>query len=130
MKLGPVDHITLNVKDMEKAVAFYKKLGMIEEGSLDNRDIVFLWNGDKAHPLHIQLDTCHKDMKPGLNHIALTMPKLEDAAKEVKAAGIKAQHEPFYQKRSGRTIFTFSSPDNVDLQFAREDGHGEYLDAK
>jgi len=130
MKLGPVDHITLNVTDMKAAVEFYKKLGMVVEGSLDNGDIVFLWNGDARRPLHVQLDTCHGDMKPGLNHIAFTMRELEAAADEVKAAGIVAQHEPFYQSRSGRTIFTFSAPDNVDLQFARKDKKGEYEDFK
>ena len=130
MKLGPVDHITLNVTDMKAAVEFYKKLGMVVEGSLDNGDIMFLWNGDARRPLHIQLDTCHGDMKPGLNHIAFTMRELETAADEVKAAGIVPQHEPFYQARSGRTIFTFSGPDSVDLQFARKDRKGEYEDFK
>lgn len=130
MKLGPVDHITLNVTDMEKAVAFYKKLGLVEEGSLDNRDIVFLWNDDKEHPLHIQLDTCHGDMKPGLNHVAFTAPKIEDDVKEMDAAGIKPSHKLFYQSRSGRTIYTFDAPDGVALQLAREDGRGEYLDFK
>ena len=56
MKLGPVDHVTLNVADITAAVEFYKKLGMQVEGSLDNGDIVFLWNGDEEHPLRIQLD--------------------------------------------------------------------------
>lgn len=130
MKLGPVDHITLNVTDMVAAVEFYKRLGMVEEGSLDNRDIVFLWNGDKRHPLHIQLDTCHGDMKPGLNHIAFTQPNIEKDVEEAKAAGVKSQHEPFLQKRSGRTIFTFDAPDNVTLQFARKEGRGEYEDFK
>ena len=50
MKLRSVDHITLNVTDMKAAMEFYKKLDMVEEGSLDNRDIVFLWNGDKRRP--------------------------------------------------------------------------------
>ena len=130
MKLGPVDHITLNVSDMKAAVAFFKKLGMQVEGSLNKGDIMFLWNVDKEHPLHIQLDTCHGEMKPGLNHIALTMSDIEGAVKEAKAAGIKGQHEPFFQRLSGRTIFTFQGPGGVGLQFARKDGRGEYEDFK
>jgi catechol 2,3-dioxygenase-like lactoylglutathione lyase family enzyme len=128
MKMGPVDHITLNVSDMKASVEFYKKLGMQVEGSLDGGDIMFLWNGDEKRPLHIQLDTCHGDMKPGLNHIAFTTPDLEAAAKEVRTTGIRGMHEPFFQARSGRTIFTFPDPDGVGLQFARKDGHGEYED--
>ena len=126
MKLGLVDHITLNVLDMKAAVDFYKKLGMQREGSLDNDDIVFLWNGDEEQPLHIQLDQVHGDMKPGLNHIAFTMPNLEAAAKALKEVGIEGRHDPFYTPRSGRTIFTFPGPDGVGLQFARKDGRGEY----
>ena len=144
MKLGPVDHITINVTDMKAAVDFFKKLGMQEEGSLDGGNIMFLWNGDEEHPLHIQLDLILEqvpDSRPsgpagwsvqsaGMNHIAVTMPDLEEAAKEVKAAGIEALHEPFYQSLSGRTIFSFEGPGGVVLQFARKDGRGEYEDFK
>ena len=126
MKLGPVDHITLNVFDMKAAVDFYKKLGMQREGSLDNDDLVFLWNGDEEQSLHIQLDQVHGDMKPGLNHIAFTMPDLEEAAKAMKEVGIEGPHGPSYTPRSGRTIFTIRGPDGVALQFARKDGRGEY----
>ncbi len=126
MKFGQVDHITLNVSDMKAAVDFYKKLGMQYEGNLDNDDIVFLWNGDEQQPLHIQLDLVHGDMKPGLNHIAFTTPDLENSVKAMKAVGIEGRHAPFYQPRSGRTIFTIQGPDGVDLQFVRKDGHGEY----
>ena len=126
MKLGPVDHITLNVFDMKAAVDFYKKLGMQREGSLDNDDIIFLWNGDEEQPLHIQLDQVHGDMKPGLNHIAFTMPDLEESVKAMKEVGIEGRHAPFYQPRSGRTIFTIQDPDGVGLQFVHKDGRGEY----
>ena len=35
MKLGHVDHITLNVTDIEAATEAFKKLGMTVDGSLD-----------------------------------------------------------------------------------------------
>ena len=84
-------------------------------------------------------------MRPGLNHIAFTMPDLETAAEEVKATGIEPLDQDFYDpdtgrtfytpdpcydKRSGRTIFSFNDPSGVGLQFAREDGRGEYKDFK
>ena len=93
MKLGPVDHITLNVIDMEAAVSFYKKLGLVEEGSLDDRDIVFLWNGDKERPLHIQLDTCHGDMKPGLNHIAFSQFRQLQAVQRGVFVRVVSKHD-------------------------------------
>jgi hypothetical protein len=55
---------------------------------------------------------------------------LEEAANEVEAAGIKGLRQPFYQSRSGRTIFTFAGPEGMYLQFARRDGRGEYEDFK
>ena len=126
MKLGPVDHMTLNVCDMKAAIGFFKKLGMQREGNLDNDDVVFLWNGDEERPLHVQLDQVHGDMKPGLNHIAFTMADLEEAVKGMEKVGIEGLHDPFYVPRSGRTIFTFRGPDGVTLQLARKDGRGEY----
>lgn len=128
MKLGRVDHITLNVTDIKAATEYYQSLGMEIEGTLDDGDIVFLTNGDPDDPLQIQLDTVHGDMKPGLNHIAFLAPDIEKDAEELRSKGISGRHEPFFQARSGRVIFTFPAPDGVDLQLARKDGRGEYED--
>ncbi len=128
MKLGPVDHITLNVLDMKAAIDFYKKLGMQREGSLDNDDMVMLWNGDEERPLHIQLDQVHGDRKPGLNHIAFTMPDLEEAVKDMKEVGVEGLDGPSYMPLAGRTICTFPGPDGVVLQLARKDARGKYED--
>ena len=133
MRLGPVDHITLNVRDVEAATRFFENLGMAVEGSLDGGDIIFLSNGDAEHPLQVQLDRVHEDDTsgtgtPGLNHIAFFVEDVEGASAELLELGIPALHEPFHQPRSGRTIFTFEGPDGVGLQFARKDGRGEYED--
>lgn len=128
MKLGHVDHITLNVTDIEAATQAFKQLGMQVEGSLDDGDIVMLTDGDPERPLQIQLDTVHEGMVPGLNHIAFFTETVEDDAKEIKDLGFESRHEAFYQSRSGRTIFTFKGPDGVGLQLARKDRRGEYED--
>lgn len=128
MKLGHVDHITLNVTDIEAATEAFKQLGMQVEGSLDDGDIVMLTDGDQERPLQIQLDTVHEGMVPGLNHIAFFTETVEDDAKEIQGMGFDSYHDAFYQLRSGRTIFTFSGPDGVGLQLARKDKRGEYED--
>ena len=128
MKLGHVDHITLNVTDIGAATEAFKKLGMKVEGSLDNGDIVMLTDGDPERPLQIQLDTVHEGMVPGLNHIAFFTKTVEDDSKEIQDMGFDSHHDAFYQSRSGRTIFTFGGPDGVDLQLARKDKRGEYED--
>lgn len=128
MKLGHVDHITLNVTDIEAATEAFKQLGMQVEGSLDDGDIVMLTDGDQERPLQIQLDTVHEGMVPGLNHIAFFTETVEDDAKEIQGMGFDSYHDAFYQSRSGRTIFTFSGPDGVGLQLARKDKRGEYED--
>jgi len=133
VKLGPVDHITLNVTDIKAATRFFEGLGMGVEGTLDGGEIVFLSNGDAAHPLQHQLDTVREDGAggtgtPGLNHIAFFVEDVEGASDEVRKGGVPGLHEPFYQGRSGRTIFTFEGPDGVGLQFARKEGRGEYED--
>jgi len=128
MKLGHVDHITLNVTDIEAATEAFKNLGMAVEGSLDDGDIVMLTDGDPDRPLQIQLDTVHEGMVPGLNHIAFFTETVEDDAKEISDMGFESRHDAFYQSRSGRTIFTFKGPDDVGLQLARKDKRGEYED--
>ncbi|MDA1279903.1 MAG: VOC family protein [Chloroflexi bacterium] len=128
MKLGHVDHITLNVTDIKAATEAFKKLGMVVEGSLDDGDIVMLTDGAKDRPLQIQLDTVHEGMVPGLNHIAFFTETVEDDATQIKEMGFESRHDAFYQSRSGRTIFSFRGPDGVGLQLARKDKRGEYED--
>ena len=133
MKLGRVDHITLNVGDIKAATRFFEKLGMVVEGTLDGGEIVFLTNGDADQPLQIQLDGIQADSEgryatPGVNHIAFLVEDVEAASEEVRKGGVPGDHEPFYQSRSGRRIFTFDGPDGVGLQLARREGRGEYED--
>ena len=128
MKLGHVDHITLNVTDIKAATEAFKRLGMQVEGSLDDGDIVMLTDGDPERPLQIQLDTVHEGMVPGLNHIAFFTETVEDDAVEIADMGFKPLHDAFYQSRSGRTIFTFDGPNEIGLQLARKDKRGEYED--
>lgn len=135
MKLGRVDHITLNVTDIKAATKFYENLGMTVEGTLDDGNIVFLTNGDPERPLQIQLDGILPDStglyaKPGLNHIAFLVDDVDGATEELKEKGIEGRHEPFYQSRSGRKILTFMGPDDVGLQLAKREGRGEYEDFK
>ena len=128
MKLGHVDHITLNVTDIKVATEAFMKLGMVVEGSLDDGDIVMLTNGDKERPLQIQLDTVREGMEPGLNHIAFFTETVEADSEEIKKLGFEHRRDAFYQSRSGRTIFSFKGPDGVGLQLARKDDRGEYED--
>lgn len=129
MKLGHVDHITLNVTDIVATTEAFKQLGLTVEGSLDDGDIVMLTDNDPERPLQIQLDTIHEGMEPGLNHIAFFTETVEDDAKEIEDIdGFEGRHEAFYQSRSGRTIFSFDGPDGVGLQLARKDKRGEYED--
>lgn len=128
MKLGHVDHITLNVTDIKSATEYFIRMGLEVEGSLDDGDIVMLKNDDPEHPLQIQLDAVHGNMKPGLNHIAFFSQTVEEDAQEMADMEVEGHHKPFYQSKSGRTIFTFSGPDGIGLQLARKDQRGEYED--
>jgi len=133
MKLGRVDHVTLNVRDIKAATRFFENLGMAVEGTLDKGEIVFLTNGDAERPFQIQLDAIQEDSTglyatPGLNHIAFLVEDVESASKEVRKKGVVGYHEPFYEPRSGRSTFTFEGPDGVALQFARREERGEYED--
>jgi len=128
MKLRSVDHINIVVKDIEAAVAYYQKLGLTVEGTLEEGSVVFLWNGDGERPVRIELHQARPQEETGLAHIAFLVDDVEASYRALRAEGIEFQHEPFHQPLSGRTIATFQDPDGIGLQLARKTSRGAYED--
>jgi len=55
MKFLGVDHIDIIVSDLPKSIEYYRKYGMHPEGTVDDGETVFLWNGDEDSPVRIEL---------------------------------------------------------------------------
>jgi len=130
MKLNRVDHIDLVVRDIGRSMEFYKKLGMVVEGTLDKGHTVFLSNQDRQRPLVIELHQAEAGQQPGLGHIAFQVDDVEAVHRELASAGVPFANPPAHNTGSGRTIALASDPDGIPVQFARKTSQGEYLDFK
>lgn len=127
MKFLRVDHIDLIVSDLNKSIEFYRKFGMHPEGTLDGGKTVFLFNGDEAHPVRMELHQAKSGDKIGLDHISFGVDDPPDATKEVKfLGGVNFLFEPFENKQSGRTISDCRDPDGLRVQMCKKTSPGTY----
>ena len=135
MRIERVDHVDLIVRDIDRSVQFYKKLGMVVQGTLDNGQTVFLWNQDEEAPLVVELHQegsplIGADQKAGLGHVAFQVEDVESAYNELVEAGVSFSLKPRYGSLSGRTVALTHDPDGTPIQLARKVTRGEYEDFK
>ncbi|HCI85605.1 MAG TPA: hypothetical protein DHV68_02035 [Dehalococcoidia bacterium] len=127
MKFLGVDHIDIIVSDLDKSIEFYRKFGMHPEGTVDNGETVFLWNGAKEHPVRIELHKQQEGQKVGIDHLSFLVEDPVDAQKEIEfLGGIEFLFEPFENQQSGRTISNSYDPDGVQIQMCRPTGPGTF----
>ncbi|MEM3384990.1 MAG: VOC family protein [Nitrososphaeria archaeon] len=87
-------HISLYVKDMDKAIEFYTKvLGLRllrrrKETPQDNAERAFLASEDGPYRIELTLPKDQKAKPSTLDHIAFYVDNLEEAIKIVKTHGI------------------------------------------
>jgi len=127
MKFLGVDHIDIIVSDLTKSIEYYRKYGMHPEGTVDNGETVFLWNGDEDSPVRIELHKQQEGQTLGIDHLSFLVEDPEDAQKEIEfLGGVEFLFEPFENKQSGRTISNSYDPDGVQIQMARQTSAGTY----
>ena len=117
-----IDHMQLNVSDVEKFVELFEKLGFqvvartshhggAAEVQLPgpNQPVFELIEagGDEAIGDFI-----------GLNHIAFQVTSVPAVCDELKAKGINIERGPYFVPASGRTLANFLDPDGGHLQLA------------
>ena len=127
MKFLGVDHIDLVVSDLKKSIEFYRKFGMHPEGTVDDGETVFMWNGDTEHPVRIELHQAKPGDKTGIDHLSFAVEDPVDATKEIKfLGGVEFKFEPFENQQSGRTISNCDDPDGILIQMCRKTGQGTF----
>ena len=127
MKFLGVDHIDIVVSDLAASIEFYRKFGMHPEGTVDDGETVFLWNGDADRPVRIELHKQHDGQKLGIDHLSFLVEDPPDAQKEIEfLGGVEFLFEPFENQQSGRTIANCLDPDGVQIQMARKTGPGTF----
>ena len=127
MKFLGVDHIDIIVSDLGASIEFYRKFGMHPEGTVDDGETVFLWNGDRDRPVRIELHKQQEGQGLGIDHLSFLVEDPPDAQKEIEfIGGVDFLFDPFENQQSGRTISNSYDPDGVQIQMARQTGSGTY----
>ncbi|WP_425072975.1 VOC family protein [Sagittula sp. S175] len=119
-------HTMVRVKDLEKSIAFYKLLGLVERRRRESEQgrftLVFLCPPDMADG-HADVElTYNWDGDEGLpsdsrhfGHLAYTVPNIYEACQTLMDAGVTINRPP----RDGNMAFV-RSPDNVSIELLQE----------
>lgn len=127
MKLLRVDHIDLVVSDLKQSVEFYRKFGLHPEGTIDGGQTVFLFNGDEASPVRLELHQAKPGDKVGIDHLSFAVDDPADATREVKyLGGVEFAYEAFENQQSGRTISNCDDPDGNLIQICKKTSPGTF----
>lgn len=113
-------HTMVRVKDLEKSIAFYELLGLVEKRRIDNEsgrfslvfmcppdqpecpvELTYNWDGDEGLPS----DSRH------FGHLAYDVENIYDMCAHLAANGVVINRPP----RDGRMAFV-RSPDNVSIE--------------
>ena len=115
-------HVAMTVKDMDRALDFYAKLGfsVLRKGNNPIKEVVIIGNGLTQLELFALKNGNAKEAPPlkedviGLKHIAFHVDDLEGAIEGLKKKGIEFNSEI---KRPGKISYIFfRDPDGAELQ--------------
>ena len=119
-------HVEIIVKDMDRAIDFYTKLGfsVLTENEDPIRKVVFVGNGLAQLELFAFKKENAKESPPpkidgiGINHIALHVDDLESAIERLKKRGVEFTSEITKKvTETGKISFIFlRDPDGTRLQ--------------
>jgi catechol 2,3-dioxygenase-like lactoylglutathione lyase family enzyme len=127
MKLLRVDHIDVIVSDLRESIEFYRKFGLHPEGSIEGGQTVFLFNGDEASPVRIELHQAKAGDRIGIDHLSFGVEDPIDATREIKfIGGVDFAIEGFENQQSGRTISNCNDPDGNLIQICAKTSPGTY----
>ena len=118
-------HTMLRVKDLDKSVEFYKKMGMHELRRNEVPDgkytLAFVGFAPESEQSAIELtynwDQSEKyDIGDGFGHLAFGLPDIYKACEDMRAAGVKITREPGPVK-FGTTVIAFvEDPDGYKIE--------------
>ena len=116
-----VDHIGVRVRDLDRALGFYRVLGFALVRRAEGDDVAILRNGhgvelnlvfnaDTGDPaVNILMDV--PDKFPGYTHIALRVASIPDAISALKTNGIAITQGPVSFGESGHVSVFVRDPD-------------------
>ncbi|MBK5233206.1 MAG: VOC family protein [Thermoleophilia bacterium] len=115
-------HTCYRILEIDRSVAFYEKLGLVEMRRLPIRDeainifmgfegdgpkLELTWNHDRTEPYEIGT---------GYGHIALTVANLDGALEQLAADGITPERPPYTVSEGGSRLCFVRDPDDYRVE--------------
>ncbi len=121
-KIIYLGHVAITVKDMDRAIDFYTKLGfsVIRKSNNPTTNVVFVGNGLTQLELWALKKENAKEVPPlkedeiGIKHIAFQVDDLEGAIEGFKKKGVEFTSE--IETRGKVSFIFFRDPDGTQLQ--------------
>jgi catechol 2,3-dioxygenase-like lactoylglutathione lyase family enzyme len=129
MKVTGVDHISINVKDLETSVAFYKEvLGFRRLQTVPMDDDLSLTFLEVPGGARMELFSykngipaaTHGEKDPGLRHLAFWVDSVEGVEKRLREKGITMVLSTTDLPSLGARVLLFLDPDGVTLELCEK----------
>ena len=110
------DNIGVAVRDFEKSAAWYEQVGFERQDDTEGgaafkagTAVLYIFQSDTTDaPRSRALDLVHNP--PGIDHISLRVPDVDDAHRRLVARGVEVEDPPTNQDWGARTV-TLLDPD-------------------
>jgi len=128
MKIKTINHITINMKDIEKSLDFYGRvLGLekLDEINMGDHYIRYfaLPGGVRLELLEYFYETkpaVYTEVDAGVfRHVAFEVDDIFKAAEELKAEGIRITEGPAYSENLGCYFMLLEEPNGCQLEFTQ-----------
>ncbi|MBC5647290.1 VOC family protein [Christensenella tenuis] len=129
MKIKGMDHIGINVSDMEKALHFYRdllKLPVLQE-KIDNgnNDVYYLQLGENSrvelfdyHGASAKKETADSDL--GYRHLAMGVDDVDEWAVYLKENNVPIRYGPESLPHLGVRVCLIEDPDGTEIEICAE----------
>lgn len=114
--ISGIDHIEINVHDLEAMVAFFKKVGFVETRRTAHTDgsVELRFPGGPDAPI-LELNSSKNEPK-GFQHLAMRSSNIDADYAEMVARGLKIMRPLGPPTLSGRRVFNIEDPQGNKLQ--------------
>lgn len=128
MKIEAINHITINMTDIEKSLDFYGRvLGLEKLNEINMGDHYIRYfalpGGVKLELLEYFYETnpavCSEVDAGMFRHVAFEVNDIFEAAKELEKEGIKITEGPAYSDKLGCYFMLFEEPNGCQLEFTQ-----------
>jgi lactoylglutathione lyase len=120
-------HTCYRIGNIDRSVAFYEALGFEERRRMDLPDgaiNVFMGMPGDGDRLELTWNPGVEsyDLGTGYNHIALTVPALDETLGELSSSGIAPEKPPYHVGEHGPLICFVRDPDGYRIELIQRGG--------